>query len=126
MTLLARGVALQYSLAAFTLVLETSSGKLAECLAGSRVFGISVWHGVWLDGLDVTCTGGDGQFQVPEDYYDFADSNLGGARTDEDVCANTAGVLSIEWDMGQWFAHTVVQNVIITCMDGAQYTFAEK
>lgn len=120
----ARSTALGLVLASFAMVLAITSGTNSECPAGTRVFAISGFHGSWLDGFDVRCTGGE-QLWIPPDYNELAYENIGGERTEEDICTSTAGVQSMEWVKDAWYEHYVVQNVSITCMDGATTTFAD-
>ncbi|CAM9864532.1 unnamed protein product [Scytosiphon promiscuus] len=109
-----------------------ASGDHVTCASGTRVYSLTVWHGTFLDSIDVRCTGVDQeQLEVPDGHSDWTNDDVGGGA-DEDVCASTAGIKSIEWSQ-VWVPGLVsfgeypptVAGVNVTCADGEEYRFAD-
>ena len=97
----------------------TSSGLNASCSLGTRVYSLTVWSGYWLDGLVMRCTGeSDENYYIPEELKDDP-----GGEEEGDICAGTAGVQSIHWNLPN--AADVLVYLNITCQDNETYQFAD-
>ena len=94
------------------------SASLAPCSAGTRVYSLSVWSGFWLDGLVMRCTGDGVEQTIPPEFNDRP-----GGKEEEEICAGTRGVKSIEWGVPGFFEYIMVY-VNITCLDNELYNFA--
>lgn len=125
----ARCPALRVVLLAAAAVVYTALGINVPCDSGTRVYSLSAYHGSWLDGLEMVCTGG-GQDYIPPDYNLEAGDGQGGLPSDA-ICAGTAGVESIEWFQVEvtWLLPSttnIVVNVTISCADGSTHTVADE
>lgn len=123
----ARCVALRVVLLAAAAVVHIALGINVPCDSGTRVYSLSAYHGHWLDGIEVVCTGG-GQEYIPSNYNLEVGDGQGGLPSDA-ICAGTAGVESIEWFQvdASWVipsATTIMVNVTISCADGSTQTVA--
>lgn len=129
---LAQIVMIMKLLFALATMVVISSSDEANCTPGTRVFSLTMWHGSFLDSIGVRCTGAEQeQLEVPDGLSDWGNDDVGGGA-DDDVCASTAGVKSIEWtpvlfagleSFGD--SPVTVAGVNITCMDGEEYRFAD-
>ena len=97
-----------------------ASDVVVPCSAGARVYSLSVWSGFWVDGLVVRCTGDDEEHTIPPDFYDHP-----GGVEEEDMCAGTGGVESIEWGVPKDFNYLMVY-ANITCVDNETYYLANE
>ena len=93
-------------------------GVLVPCSAGARVYSLSVWSGFWVDGLVMRCTGDGVEQTIPPEFNDRP-----GGKEEEEICAGTRGVKSIEWGVPGFFEYIMVY-VNITCLDNELYNFA--
>ncbi|CAM9304719.1 unnamed protein product [Ectocarpus sp. 12 AP-2014] len=128
MILDARCAAPRVVLLAAAAVVYSALGINVPCDSGTRVYSLSAFHGSWLDGIEIVCTGG-GQEYIPPDYNLEVGDGQGGVPSDA-ICAGTAGVESIEWFQVSLtgvlpYSTTVVVNATISCADGSAQTVAD-
>ena len=97
-----------------------ASSVNALCPAGTRVYSLTVWSGHWLDGLVMRCTGDSDEQPIPSELNE----DPGGSEVDG-ICAETAGVKSIEW-LVPADRESVMTYVNITCLDNEIYRFANR
>ncbi|CAM9764033.1 unnamed protein product [Ectocarpus sp. 4 AP-2014] len=125
----ARCAAPRVVLLAAAAVVYSALGINVPCDSGTRVYSLSAFHGSWLDGIEIVCTGG-GQEYIPPDYNLEVGDGQGGGSSDA-ICAGTAGVESIEWSQVSltgvlpYSTTEVVVNATITCADGSAQTVAD-
>lgn len=125
----ARCAAPRVVLLAAAAVVYSALGINVPCDSGTRVYSLSAFHGSWLDGIEIVCTGG-GQEYIPPDYNLEVGDGQGGVPSDA-ICAGTAGVESIEWFQVSVagvspYSTTVVVNATISCADSSAQTVADE
>ena len=96
-----------------------ASSVHVPCPAGTRVYSLSVWSGKWLDGMYMRCTGDSDEQAIPTDFNE----NPGGDKYDG-ICAGTAGVQSIAWDIPTTSDGRIVHGNV-TCLNSTTHFFAE-
>ena len=97
-----------------------ASTVLVPCSAGTRVYSLSVYSGYWVDGLIMRCTGDSDEQTIPPQFND----DPGGAK-EEDFCAGTGGMKSIEWGVPEDL-NFIMTHVTITCVDNETYHLANE
>lgn len=96
-----------------------------SCPDGAAVESLSIWHGHWLDRLGINCTDGS--------EHDLIPPGASGGEVTSGVCAGSGdaigGVESIAWYEGAARSYLgdnkPVVYLDVTCLDGANTTFAD-